>query len=378
MRSRPFLVLAFFVAAGCGQSEPTSASAATPSPEKTSPPRSSRPSRELMKDHFTAVGLVRDALIVGNLELAKWNASFLAKREPDPAIASWSLYVDHLREQAAKVAEAPTLIAAAAASTELALECGRCHAANSVTPAFASVDRRIPASGTRPHMLRHEWAAEQMWDGLIGPSEARWNAGTSELAEAPLGQDEIFANATATPAIARIATDVHALGAEGRKATTWTERAAIYGRLLASCAACHSAIPSASGFGGEGSGGQPADGAYGRVFDPKTVVTVSGTITSLGEITPSEGMGVGVHLMLRTKTESVEVHLGPRWYLESQGAHLKVGDAIEVRGSRIQIDNKPALVAVEIKRGDEVLILRDADGVPRWAGWRRRGPPKPS
>jgi len=196
-----------------------------------------------MKDHFTAVVLVRDALIVGNLELAKWNASFLAKQEPDPAVASWSLYVDHLREQAARVAEAPTLAAATGASTALALECGRCHAANGVSPSFPAVDRRAAASGPGPHMRRHEWAAEQMWDGLVGPSEERWNDGVRELAEAPLAQEEILANATVAPSIAKLATDVHALGGEGGKATTWDDRAAVYGRLLATCAACHSAIP---------------------------------------------------------------------------------------------------------------------------------------
>jgi hypothetical protein len=132
------------------------------------------------------------------------------------------------------------------------------------------------------------------------------------------------------------------------------------------------------GFGWRGSGGWAADGAYGRLFDPKTVATVSGTITSLAEVTPIKGMGVGVHLILKTKTESVDVHLGPRWYLESQDADLKAGDAIAVRGSRIQIDKKPAIIAVEIKRGDDVLVLRDADGVPRWAGWRRGAPRTPS
>ena len=90
-----------------------------------------------------------------------------------------------------------------------------------------------------------------------------------------------------------------------------------------------------------------------------------------------KGMGMGVHLMLKTEAETVDVHLGPLWYLESQDADLKAGDAIEVRGSRIQIDKKPAIIAIEIKRGDDVLVLRDADGIPRWAGWRRGRPSGP-
>lgn len=247
MRSFPLLVLALVGLAACDKKEPAASSPATTTPsatvERTAPPRSAPPSRELMRDHFTAVVLVRDALIAGNLELVRWNATFLAEREPDPSVASWSQYVAQLRERAAKVAGATTLPSAAMASTELALECGRCHAANAATPVFPALDRRVDASGTRPHMLRHQWAAEQMWNGLIGPSEERWNAGVAELAEAPLAPEEIAANATVLPAIAELGEDVHALGAQGSKATTWNERAEIYGRLLATCASCHSGSP---------------------------------------------------------------------------------------------------------------------------------------
>ena len=38
-----------------------------------------------------------------------------------------------------------------------------------------------------------------------------------------------------------------------------------------------------------------------------------------------------------------------------------------------------ALIAIEVKRGEDVLVLRDSDGFPRWAGWRkggRRAPPQ--
>jgi len=151
-------------------------------------------------------------------------------------------------------------------------------------------------------------------------------------------------------------------------------RIAILATLLALAVTASIGIAAPPGFGWRGSRGWAADGPYGRLFDPKTVETVSGTITSLAEITPIKGMGVGVHLMLKTTTETVDVHLGPRWYLESQDADLKAGDAVEVRGSRIQIGKKPAILAIEIKRDGDVLVLRDANGTPRWAGWRRGRP----
>lgn len=51
---------------------------------------------------------------------------------------------------------------------------------------------------------------------------------------------------------------------------------------------------------------------------------------------------------------------------------IEPNDKIEVKGSRVTIDDKPALIAAELKKGDEVLKLRDETGVPAWAGWRRR------
>jgi hypothetical protein len=121
-----------------------------------------------------------------------------------------------------------------------------------------------------------------------------------------------------------------------------------------------------------GGGGWGAGGQYGRLYDPKTVETVSGTVTSIEQMTPFKGMGPGVHLTLKTDKESISVHVGPAWYIERQDIKIAAGDQIEVKGSRITYQGKPAIIAAEIHKGDEVLLLRDANGIPMWAGWRRR------
>lgn len=235
---------------GC-KPDPSPSAAAAPSPDVVRPPtpplpapgpRTVRQSPERMREHFKAGVLVRDALISGDLALAQWNATWLAEREPEPDIVSWSPSINELRVRARAIAEAPDLAAAATATAELAVECGRCHQVNGASPRLVEDDPRIPASGRRPHMLEHQWAAQRLWDGLIGASAATWNRGAAGLATAPLGQDEILDNATATPRIAALAADVHALGAEGRRAQTWSERATVYGRLLATCATCHAAL----------------------------------------------------------------------------------------------------------------------------------------
>jgi hypothetical protein len=121
-----------------------------------------------------------------------------------------------------------------------------------------------------------------------------------------------------------------------------------------------------------GSGGWGAGSPYGRMYDPKTVETVVGGIVRLEKIIPQKGMGYGVHLILKTDKETLSVHLGPVWYIENQEIKLEPKDRIEVKGSRITFEGKPAIIAAEIKKGDEVLELRNESGVPVWSGWRRR------
>lgn len=120
-----------------------------------------------------------------------------------------------------------------------------------------------------------------------------------------------------------------------------------------------------------GSGGWGPGTAYQRLYNPSTVETVTGTIESVNIITPMKGMSGGVHLLLRTEKETVPVHLGPAWYIERLDAKLEKGDRIEVTGSRTTFDGKPAIIASQIKKGDNTLVLRDSSGIPAWAGWRR-------
>jgi hypothetical protein len=127
----------------------------------------------------------------------------------------------------------------------------------------------------------------------------------------------------------------------------------------------------AQGFRWRGGGGWGADGQYGRLYDAKTVETVSGQVVSIEQMTPMKGMGRGVHLNLKTDKETIDVHLGPVWYVEHQDTKLAPKDKIEVKGSRITYQGEPAIIAAEIHKGDEVLMLRDANGIPMWAGWRR-------
>ena len=121
-----------------------------------------------------------------------------------------------------------------------------------------------------------------------------------------------------------------------------------------------------------GSGGWGAGTPYNKMYDPKSVETINGEVISVNPITPSKGMAGGIHMNVKTDKETVSVHLGPSWYIENQDVKLEPKDKVEVKGSKITFGGNPAIIATEVKKGDDVLKLRDEAGYPVWAGWRRR------
>lgn len=123
---------------------------------------------------------------------------------------------------------------------------------------------------------------------------------------------------------------------------------------------------------GRGSGGWGAGSEYARLYNPKTAESLDGEVVRIDYHSPRNTTGRGVHVTLKTDKESVAVHLGPEWFIENQDVQIEVKDKIRVTGSRIEYEEQPAIIAAEIERGDEVLELRDKQGFPRWAGWRRQ------
>ncbi|HEY7167636.1 MAG TPA: DNA-binding protein [Candidatus Binatia bacterium] len=121
-----------------------------------------------------------------------------------------------------------------------------------------------------------------------------------------------------------------------------------------------------------GSGGWGPGTPYNRMYDPNTVETISGEIVTVSPVVPNKGMASGVFMTVKTDKETISVHLGPSWYIQNQDVKLEAKDRVEVKGARITFFNQPAIIASEVRKGNEVLKLRDDDGFPIWAGWRRR------
>ena len=112
-------------------------------------------------------------------------------------------------------------------------------------------------------------------------------------------------------------------------------------------------------------------GRYSRKYDLSQIETFDGEVVSVDAYTSRRGVSQGVHLLVNTGKETVEVHLGPSWYLEDLDFVITPEDKIAIKGSRINIDGEPTIIASEIKKGSESLMLRDENGFPLWSSWRR-------
>ena len=120
-----------------------------------------------------------------------------------------------------------------------------------------------------------------------------------------------------------------------------------------------------------GSGGWAPGTPYSKMYNPKTVETINGEVVKIDTIMPLKGMSAGMHMSVKTDKGEISVHLGPGYFIENQDVKIAPKDKVEIKGSRITFDGKPAMIAIEVKKGDQALKLRDESGFPVWSGWRR-------
>lgn len=215
----------------------------------TRPPSSTRPPSERferdmmvrfhMHQNFDLLRAIERLLIRGKLEDAQRFATAIAEVPGAPAHGPWATNVVLVLDRAGAFARAKTIEEAFAREAELAAACGGCHVDTSVVPQFrAHPSAPADLSTTEARMARHRWAADRLWEGIVGAADEPWKAGLEVLAAAPLewsGKERIaLARALQRQAnAARKRTGVDSLDS----------RAAAYGQMLSTCAACHTLTP---------------------------------------------------------------------------------------------------------------------------------------
>lgn len=241
--SRP-LLLALLVGCG-GAPQPASApppEAAVEAPPETEPALAPLPAgtHGQMQAWFDATTRARDAVIAGKEPEAREPMRWIATHVPDSSgmPEGWPTHVLDMQDLAGRITPESPMPEIAAAVALTAMECGHCHVAYEVRPAFDPI--QLPTDeGVVGHMHRHQWAADRMWEGLILGDADRWSIGAMALLEAPETDITRRDGRPAPPAAAALAERLHRLGREGLTGVDGSQQAAIYGELIATCAECH-------------------------------------------------------------------------------------------------------------------------------------------
>lgn len=195
-----------------------------------------------VKSSFWEAIRARDAIIAGDLPVAKRAASALARQDFESVVPrDWTPWMQRIQQDARELTAAPNLGAAAQALGKIALECGDCHDIQHGGPTRLPAKPepwRGPPEALEERMLRHQTGAEQMWDGLVMPSEQSFRSGTTTLERAPLTAPERQGMPIDAGLNARIE-EVRELAKQAQFAATYAERGRVYGELVARCAGCH-------------------------------------------------------------------------------------------------------------------------------------------
>jgi cytochrome c553 len=209
-------------------------------PSITEPPKAPEPIRVRdrlvrfhMNQNYDFVRAIERLLIRGRLADAKYFAEAIATAPDEPGHDGLVEYTVGVRERASAIAGSKTLEDAIRHTAQLGAACGNCHGKLAIAPRFGTLPPvPIDLPTVEARMLRHRWAADRLWEGVVGNSDVAWAEGLEVLATAPLDE---------TPERTPLAYKLYQQAREARKpsAGTLTDRGSLYGEILVTCASCH-------------------------------------------------------------------------------------------------------------------------------------------
>lgn len=186
-----------------------------------------------MHQRFVALGAIQDAIVDGDLAMAKTYAVAIQAGDFSSAPFHWLPHIDDFKTGAIDVEGAGSLGQAAQGAVNMATACGECHRSNDAGVTFAD-------GGDPPEdqpMLQHAWAVDRMWEGLVAPSDNTWLTGAKSLTGADL-ESRGLKDETSREVVKRLASEIRS---QGRRASRQVghARADTMARILETCAQCH-------------------------------------------------------------------------------------------------------------------------------------------
>jgi cytochrome c553 len=183
-----------------------------------------------MQRHFNDFLILERSLLAGDLDEAKAIAFLLTKPVKDPGMAPLEAESKGVVDAARAFMTAPTLDEASRREPLISRACANCHLRAQELPIFG-----IPVAAPQAQLARHRWAVERLSESMVGGVEEPWWRGLEVLAEAPLPSNPELASRLQLLARKQL---------EKRSPSSkLDDRANAFGRILATCVACHSTLP---------------------------------------------------------------------------------------------------------------------------------------
>ena len=197
------------------------------------------PETNEMHRRFSRTVDIQTGVVLSDLSRARSGAAWLAGHEEIQGNGQGSSEAAEIRGYASLIAQASDLDSVAHRVGRMAAACGSCHTATGGGPRFVVGSGAPESDSPADQMIRHLWAADRMWEGLVGPSEDTWTAGARALTRSAAAGNDLFRASSASPATEGYLSRIRALGQEAELARTLEARASVYGELLNTCRGCH-------------------------------------------------------------------------------------------------------------------------------------------
>jgi cytochrome c553 len=194
----------------------------------------------LMHAQLGDIEALRHSVIRGDLDGLVEPARALAESRPLAGLPPQAeRFYQELRTLAGQAASTTSLEKAGAVTAGMMNTCGRCHAEAGAKVALTPPERPATDRAEAPGMRDHNWAAEMMALGLLGPADDLWERGARALSAMPLKPAVADLDQTTSSQIAAREKQLHELATRAGQTAAGAGRSAVYGEVLATCGGCH-------------------------------------------------------------------------------------------------------------------------------------------
>jgi hypothetical protein len=104
----------------------------------------------------------------------------------------------------------------------------------------------------------------------------------------------------------------------------------------------------------------------GPKYDTSTEAKFKGTIEELK--LPPKDKDIA-HITIKSGTDTFDLYLCPKSFIDDMGVSFAKGDEVAFTGSKIKQGDADMILAKEVVKGTDTLVLRDAKGNPVW-NWK--------